>query len=290
MSAIPRPRPGALSLGALGQTGAIPRHPLGGVRLRPLRTLYGRRNIAIPGGVVLPEAFGGTPPYTYSVEDLPAGTVFTPATRALSGAPTAAGDNVVTYKVEDSSMPVGMASRTFEWPVLDLLSTHAIMLQDFDSGRVGYHVSDFEFAYASTIISGEDPSISAQETLWSTPPRNPVGSVVDDPFEKRTISTGAILSSIQWRSNRNPDQIRFFDSDQDLAGNPVDSDVGAWANANPGLSWYLQRALAAPGVVLGFDDINHSATWNVTWNVTSTQAAWIRANLAEDDQFLFVIA
>ena len=46
--------------------------------------------------LVLPEASGGTGQLTYSVSTLPAGLVFDPATRTISGTPTAATDGAVT--------------------------------------------------------------------------------------------------------------------------------------------------------------------------------------------------
>ena len=50
----------------------------------------------------LPEALGGIGELTYSVSGLPAGLSFDPATRTLSGTPTAATDGaVVTYRVTD---------------------------------------------------------------------------------------------------------------------------------------------------------------------------------------------
>ncbi len=59
------------------------------------------------GTVTLPEADGGDAPLTYSIapDPLPAGFTeldFDPSTRELSGAPTAVGSTVVTYRVEDA--------------------------------------------------------------------------------------------------------------------------------------------------------------------------------------------
>ena len=52
--------------------------------------------------LVLPGASGGNPPLTYSLTPAVPGLSFSPSTRTLSGAPTAAGDYAMTYRVEDS--------------------------------------------------------------------------------------------------------------------------------------------------------------------------------------------
>ena len=61
--------------------------------------------------VRLPAASGGTLPYTYSTEDLPAGLTFTASTRTISGTPSTATTTTVTYQVEDSANR--RTSRTF---------------------------------------------------------------------------------------------------------------------------------------------------------------------------------
>ena len=263
-----------------------------GFRLPSLPMLRGRNGVAVPTGVILPEAKGGVPPYTYSVEDLPGGASFTAATRALGGTPNAAGDNTVTYKAEDSSTPALEVSKTFGWPILDVLSTDPIMLQDFDGGKVGYGVSDFVFAYAATLVSGEDLGFN-NEAIWQSAPRTVKGSVVDDPFEVRLLPTGGVISRIDYRPGDNPDRLRLFDSDQDLAENPVDSDIGAWASDddNDSLSLYLQTSHLTVGVQLDFDDdLQSSGNWHATFRLTSTQSTWIRSNLNDGNEFLIVIA
>ena len=67
------------------------------------------RNAAITA-LTLPEAVGGTSPYTYTLTgpsggNLPAGLAFATGTRILSGTPTTAGATVLTYTATDS---VGM--------------------------------------------------------------------------------------------------------------------------------------------------------------------------------------
>ena len=66
-----------------------------------------------PTSFALEPATGGTPPYTYSVRDLPSGLSFNASTRVVSGTPTATGQSTVTYSVRDSSSPVGTDSKTF---------------------------------------------------------------------------------------------------------------------------------------------------------------------------------
>ena len=65
------------------------------------------RNAAITA-LTLPEAVGGTGPYTYALTgpsggNLPAGLVFATGTRILSGTPTTAGATVLTYTATDAN-------------------------------------------------------------------------------------------------------------------------------------------------------------------------------------------
>ena len=84
--------------------------------------------------LVLPEATGGTPPLTYAVSSLPAGLSFDPATRTISGTPSAATDGAfpVAYQVSDASSTP--ASLIFSITVNKKLS---IDLSDlFGSGKI----------------------------------------------------------------------------------------------------------------------------------------------------------
>ena len=261
-----------------------------GVKLGGFRTLYGRQGQAIPTGLILPEAKGGTPPYTYAMSDLPGGVTFTAGTRTLSGTPNADGDFTPTYSATDSSTPAVTVSRELAWSVLDVLSTDPIMLQDFDDGKIGYGLSDFNFVFATTLISGEDLGFS-NETVWQMAPRAVKGSVVDDPFSRRPLPTGAVMSRIDYRPSGTPDVFRLFDSDVDPDGNAVASDIGAWATANPGLNLYVQRALGVVGVERSFeDDLHSTAVWHVSFELTATQSTWVRNNLNDGNEFILVIA
>ena len=262
-----------------------------GVSLRAPRRLYGRRGVAVPTGVVLPEAKGGVAPYTYTVEDLPGGITFTAGTRTLSGTPSAAGEHTVTYKATDSSTPALEATKTFRWDNLDLLSTHGILLQDFDDGKVGYGVSDFTFAYAATLISGGNPGFSNVQ-VWASCAAHRRGLGGGRPIRASELCRpGASFPGLTIARATTPIVSGCSTAIEDLAGNPVDSDIGAWAQANTGLNLYLQRALTTVGVTLSFEDDIHSVgNWNATFEITAAQSTWIRANLAEDDQFILVIA
>ena len=261
-----------------------------GVRLSGFRTLRGRQGQAVPSGLILPEATGGTPPYTYTCTGRPGGVSFNATTRALSGTPSAAGNFTLTYGVEDSSTPALSASRSISWSVLNLIGTDAIALQDFDEGKLGYGLSDLNPVYAATLISGNNVNFSTVQ-IWAGPPRTTVGSVVDDPLAQRLTPLGSIISRIEYRRVGASDQFRFFDSDQDLDGNPVDSDIGQWSMDNPDLNLYLQGSTGAPNVELEFDNDRHSgAVWHTTFTLDSTQASWVRGNMDATDQFLFVIA
>ena len=59
-------------------------------------------DIDIPLSFVLPEATGGIGAKTYTVTGLPAGLTFDPASRTVSGTPTAAGSFMITYSVADA--------------------------------------------------------------------------------------------------------------------------------------------------------------------------------------------
>ncbi len=60
----------------------------------------------------LPAAMGGNPPYTYSVQNLPAGLAFDPATRKLSGTPTTVESRTVVYMAKDTPLSGETMGRT----------------------------------------------------------------------------------------------------------------------------------------------------------------------------------
>ena len=64
----------------------------------------------------LPLAEGGTEPYTYTLEPIPAGLIFDATTQILSGTPTTAGTTLVTYTATDATG--ASASLTFTIEVI----------------------------------------------------------------------------------------------------------------------------------------------------------------------------
>ena len=85
--------------------------------------------------LVLPEATGGTPPFTYSLSTLPAGLSFDSATRTISGTPTAVTDGalIIIYTVLDSAG--GVVALTFTITVNEEL-TFGDFFDLFGSGKV----------------------------------------------------------------------------------------------------------------------------------------------------------
>ena len=62
----------------------------------------------------LPLAEGGTPPYTYTLDPIPAGLSFDAAIQLLSGTPTTLGTTVITYTATDASGASGSLTFTIE--------------------------------------------------------------------------------------------------------------------------------------------------------------------------------
>lgn len=261
-----------------------------GVGLRRPRSLRGRSGVAIPAGVTLPAASGGTPPYSYSVADLPDGASFAAATRTLSGTLTTAGDNVVTYRAQDSGTPATMAETTFDWSVLDVLATDHISLSDFDEGKVGYGISAFDFAYAVVLESGNDAG-TTDVNLWRIQPNGePIGSIHDDPFTTYGFNAAmTTLTRFWWRASRTPDRPTLYHNDTDVDGNSAPFVFSDWWADNSSRGLYLQRATGGPGVSLGGPSASGGgwASWN---SITTAEQTWIRANLNNTNRFLLVIA
>src|SRR6267142_5022269 len=67
-------------------------------------------------------AAGGTPPYSWTVEGLPAGLDFNPATRIITGASSAQGLSPVTLTLVDSSRPPQRQSTAIELSTVDALA------------------------------------------------------------------------------------------------------------------------------------------------------------------------
>ena len=86
--------------------------------------------------LVLPEAIGGTAPLTYTISSLPAGLVFDPATRTLSGTPSAATDGAVpvVYQATDANGQVAVLP--FSITVNKQVSLQGIFSNLFGSGKI----------------------------------------------------------------------------------------------------------------------------------------------------------
>ena len=71
------------------------------VQIPALDARSGERGTAIVA-FTLPEATGGTAPYTYTLVGIPPGLAFDDGTRGVSGTPTAAGQYTATYEATDT--------------------------------------------------------------------------------------------------------------------------------------------------------------------------------------------
>ena len=71
--------------------------------------------------VLLPQAIGGTSPYTYVVSGLPAGLSFDSSTRIVTGSPTSRVSPTVTYQVTDSNSK--SVSCEFVWRITNKAPT-----------------------------------------------------------------------------------------------------------------------------------------------------------------------
>ena len=59
--------------------------------------------VGTPVNLTLPSATGGTPPYTYTLDPIPAGLQFDTTTQLLSGTPTTVGTTAATYTATDTT-------------------------------------------------------------------------------------------------------------------------------------------------------------------------------------------
>ena len=103
----------------------------------------------------LPVASGGTPPYTYSTDGLPAGLTFTASKRTISGMPTKAVHESVTYSVEDNARRT--ASRTFTITIVSA-STPSITISGLVASMEQGDSDSFTVT-ASNLVSSNSYSI-----------------------------------------------------------------------------------------------------------------------------------
>ncbi len=139
--------------------------------------------------VELPEALGGTTPYTYTLTPaVPAGLGFNPATRILSGTPTAAlAPTTYTYTATDAATPALTRTRTFTIEVALGLAAIANQRYEYDeaipdlvlpavvgaTGTVAYSLTPAEppglvFDASTRTLSGTPEAATASTTYTYT--------------------------------------------------------------------------------------------------------------------------
>ena len=106
----------------------------------------------------LPEATGGTAPYTYELTGtLPAGLSFNATTRVLSGTPTAAGEHELTYDVTDDGS--GSASQS---------ASHAFIVVVQPAGSRYTAISNNRVVSTNELSAGVEHAIDAQDLTLPT--------------------------------------------------------------------------------------------------------------------------
>ena len=124
--------------------------------------------------LTLPAVTGGTPPLTYSLTpELPAGLTFDPATRTISGTPTAASPaTVYTYTVTDG------ANASASQPLFSIeVASSSIELSDAYTYEVGRAIESVTLP----LVTGGTPPLT-----YSLTPELPAGLTFDEAT--RTIS------------------------------------------------------------------------------------------------------
>ncbi len=96
--------------------------------LLPPATLANGTNGMVYPTQTIPNATGGTTPYTYSATGVPAGLSFNPATREISGTPTQSGTFPVSVTVTDATNKT--ATTTYSITIIDPLALPAATLAD----------------------------------------------------------------------------------------------------------------------------------------------------------------
>ncbi len=121
--------------------------------------------------LVLPEASGGSGDVAYTVSELPAGLLFDPATRTISGTPEAAGTTEVTYTATDSagsSVPLSFSitvNAQLEFGDLSGLFGAFLNLGAGKANPASEHDAE-----AIPFVVGEPVSLTLPEVSGGTPP------------------------------------------------------------------------------------------------------------------------
>ena len=120
----------------------------------------------------LPAVTGGTAPYTYAVTGLPAGLSFDPATRTISGTPTAGGTFNVTMKANDS----GSLSTSTDYTLNVTIDPPAVSTMTICSGN-------------SATLTVQNPLTGVTYNFYSSTGNTPVGSGTTFTTPVLTVTT-----------------------------------------------------------------------------------------------------
>ena len=121
--------PFGIALG-LPQTGSAP-------RFSPNIIADQTFTVGTYAGVTLPNAIGGTPPYTYSTSALPTGLSFDPATRRIHGTPTTVTNaHPVTYTATDTAGRTASLSFTITVQNTPPVTNRYIYWTDSGTGKI----------------------------------------------------------------------------------------------------------------------------------------------------------
>ena len=246
-----------------------------------LRNYRGRINVAIPtDGIVLPEVeSGGLPPFTYSIADLPAGVSFDASTRKLTGTPTAAGDNTVSYTATGSDTEDNTLTEELEFTVLAADAPLSRSDWDFHGYGLGTQTTHLLAVIESTL----DVENTGNSDVWNRPPRSPTrGNLIDDDDE---ITTDLTTMRISGTASANVTRLRFQPANNRIAViNDGSFDIAGFFGDNPDAQGYLR--IGATTHTFQFNNgIN-----NVARIDSADDVADFMAMIEDETRFMFVIA
>ena len=192
----------------------------------------GRVAIALPsGGVILPEARGGTGPYTYTLTGLPTGLAFNATTRAITGTPTTAvGDDEQTYQVTDSASPAATVTQMFD---IDIVSSNtAVSKDDFDF--IGWGASTRNIHLLAVLESETNISSSSTTVVFRRPPSTGAvtGQLLTDDgsdattFEDLMFDSGLFVSDIRFAATDGSRRLSFLEVGSTHFGSYIANTLG----------------------------------------------------------------